>query len=82
MSLRAGGWLLGLLQQDPVAWFSASSAGDAEGVDAGRIEAMLRERERLRKERQFDAADGIRNDLLEQGIVIEDGAEGTRWRRA
>jgi cysteinyl-tRNA synthetase len=81
-SLRAGGWLLGLLQQDPAAWFSATSTGGADAVDAGRIEAMLRERERLRRERQFEAADGIRNELLEQGIVIEDGAEGTRWRRA
>jgi cysteinyl-tRNA synthetase len=80
MSLRAGGWLLGLLQQDPAAWFSR--AGDAEGVDSARIEALLRERERLRREKQFEAADGIRDELLDQGIVIEDRADGTRWRRA
>jgi cysteinyl-tRNA synthetase len=81
-SLRAGGWLLGLLQQDPVAWFSTGAPGAAEGVDAARIEALLRERERLRQDKQFAAADGIRDELLGMGIVIEDGAEGTRWRRA
>jgi cysteinyl-tRNA synthetase len=81
-SLRAGGWLLGLLQQDPVAWFSASARDAADGVDPARIEAMLRERERLRRERRFDAADGIRDELLGQGIVIEDRTDGTRWRRA
>ncbi|HUF73552.1 MAG TPA: cysteine--tRNA ligase [Gammaproteobacteria bacterium] len=81
-SLRAGGWLLGLLQQDPAAWFSAPGPADAASVDPGRIEAMLRERERLRRERQFEAADSIRDELLEQGIVIEDRADGTRWRRA
>ena len=46
------------------------------------IEAMLRERERLRAEKNFVAADGIRDELLQQGIVIEDSAGGTRWRRA
>jgi len=79
-SLRAGGWLLGLLQADPAAWL----AGDADagsGLDAENIEAMLDQRRRLREARDFAAADRIRDELLEQGIVIEDGAGGTRWRR-
>ena len=83
-SLRAGGWLLGLLQQEPAAWFeqagAASAAGD--GLAPADIEAKLRERERLRKARDFQAADGIRDELARAGIVIEDGAGGTRWRRS
>ncbi|MGD8340840.1 MAG: cysteine--tRNA ligase [Gammaproteobacteria bacterium] len=81
-SLRAGGWMLGLLQEDPVHWFEHGSADVASELDAAAIEAMLAERERLRAEKEFAAADGIRDQLLQQGVVIEDGAEGTRWRRA
>jgi len=78
-ALRAGGWMIGLLQHDPAAWFS--DAGDADAISADAIEAQLRERERLRAERDFAAADRIRDELANQGIVIEDGAGGTRWRR-
>jgi cysteinyl-tRNA synthetase len=78
--LRAGGWLLGLLQQDPGDWFAGVAAA-ADGLSEAEIEALLAERERLRGERQFAAADGIRDRLAQQGIVIEDGQGGTRWRR-
>ena len=83
-TLRAGGWLLGLLQQDPVAWFEQAGSGSAaaDGLAPAEIEAKLRERERLRKARDFKAADGIRDELARAGIVIEDGAGGTRWRRS
>jgi cysteinyl-tRNA synthetase len=82
--LRAGGSLLGLLQQDPVAWFEQTGAPSAagDGLAPAEIEAQLRERERLRKARDFKAADGIRDALARAGIVIEDGAGGTRWRRS
>jgi cysteinyl-tRNA synthetase len=80
-SLRAGGWLLGLLQTDPEAWFSRLQADGAQ-IDESGIEAMLKDRDRLRAEKNFEAADGIRDELLRQGVVIEDGAAGTRWRRA
>jgi cysteinyl-tRNA synthetase len=80
-SLRAGGWLLGLLQSDPGAWFSRSDSDAAADFDAAAIEAKLRDRERLRAEKNFEAADGIRDELLKHGIAIEDGAQGTRWRR-
>jgi cysteinyl-tRNA synthetase len=80
-SLRAGGWLLGLLQSDPGEWFARSTI-EAANIDAAAIEALLSDRERLRAEKKFEAADGIRDDLLRLGVVIEDGAQGTRWRRA
>ena len=81
-SLRAGAWILGLLQADPAAWVSRSGSGDSEAIDEARVQALLRDRERLRAEKNFKAADGIRDELLKQGVVIEDGAGGTRWRRA
>jgi cysteinyl-tRNA synthetase len=80
-SLRASGWLLGLLQQDPALWFAnATVAGDGPSADA--IEAKLRERTRLRKDKAFQAADAIRDELAGQGIQIEDVAGETRWRRS
>jgi cysteinyl-tRNA synthetase len=53
-----------------------------DGLAPAEIEAKLKERERLRKARDFKAADGIRDELARAGIVIEDGAGGTRWRRS
>jgi len=82
VSLRSGAWLLGLLQADPADWFARSGSGGAEDIDEARVEALVRDRERLRAEKDFAAADGIRDELLQLGVVIEDGAGGTRWRRS
>jgi cysteinyl-tRNA synthetase len=78
-SLRAGAWLMGLLTQDPLAWFTQSSAGD--DLDAAEIDSLIARRDALRKERNFREADRIRDDLAARGVVIEDGAGGARWRR-
>ena len=75
-ALLGGGALLGLLQQDPEAWFK--QAGGA-AVDAARVEALLEERRAARAARDFARADAIRAELAAMGVTIEDGAQGTRW---
>jgi cysteinyl-tRNA synthetase len=83
-SLRAGASLLGLLERDPKAWFAGSGAG-AGGGDAlaeADIDRLIEQREALRRERRFAEADQIRDRLAEAGIVLEDVAGGSRWRRA
>jgi cysteinyl-tRNA synthetase len=45
------------------------------------IDALVAERTQAKKSRNFARADGIRNDLLAKGIVIEDSKDGVRWRR-
>jgi cysteinyl-tRNA synthetase len=75
-ALLGGGAALGLLQQDPEAWFK-QAGGDA--VDAGRVEALLEERRTARAARDFARADAIRHELGAMGVVIEDSAQGTRW---
>ena len=78
-SLLAAGDVMGLIQEDPEEWFAGQSGADVLSADA--IEALLQEREEARARRDFAAADAIRDQLGAAGVSIEDGAEGTRWRR-
>jgi len=77
--LLASGDLVGLLQEDIEAWFSGADDG---ALSAEGIEKLLQQREAARAERDFAAADAIRDKLAAAGITIEDGAAGTRWRRS
>ncbi len=74
--LLAAGTLLGLLQDDPERWFHGGFEADAEAIEA-RIEA----RNKARKAKDFAEADRIRDALAAEGILLEDGPEGTTWRR-
>lgn len=49
--------------------------------EAAEIERLIAERDRARKEKEYDAADKIRQKLNEMGIVIEDTPEGAVWRK-
>ena len=76
--LLAGGALLGLLGVDADEWLKAAPAGELE---AEAIEALIRERLDARKNKDFARADEIRDSLAAQGIILEDGPDGTIWRR-
>ena len=52
-----------------------------ENLDA-EIEKMIEERQAARKARDFKRADEIRDELLAQGIILEDTREGVKWKRA
>ena len=76
-SLRAGGYLLGLLQSDPGEWFAVVGPD----LTAEEIEARIGERARARAAGDYAAADRIRDELKDRGVILEDGPEGTTWRR-
>jgi cysteinyl-tRNA synthetase len=77
-SLRAGAWLLGLLTQEPQAWFGAGSSG---GSDDAEVDTLVKQRDAFKRQRNYKEADRIRDLLAAQGIVIEDTPQGARWRR-
>ena len=72
---------LGLLQQNPEDWFKWQPTGAAEGLSDNDIDAKITARTEARKNKDFATSDAIRDELLAAGIVLEDGAGGTTWRR-
>lgn len=78
--LRALGGVLGLLQRDPVE-FLQGRATDS-GLDDAAISAHIEARIAAKQSKNYAEADRIRKELLAAGIVLEDSASGTTWRRA
>ena len=79
--LRHLGGLLGLLQADAEE-FLKSRPGQSAGLSDTAIEDLISARLQARADKDWASADRIRDELSEAGIVIEDGNDGTRWRRA
>jgi cysteinyl-tRNA synthetase len=82
--LRRLGSVLGILQDDPTGWLRRPKrALDARGeqLDDDKIERLITQREEARAARNWGEADRIRDELKDAGIVLEDGAGGTGWRR-
>ena len=72
--LKALGGTLGLLQGDPKAFLRAGAA-----LDEATIQQQIDARAAAKKAKDFAAADRIRQQLLDQGIVLKDSPTGTTW---
>ncbi len=83
-TLKGLGKILGLLEADAEEFLKGSGAsggGDASLSD-DQIERLIAERLAARKNRDWDTADRIRDELQARGVVLEDSAGATKWRRA
>ncbi len=80
-ALVAAGDILGLLRERPEAWFQ-QRPGAGEGPAPAQIEDLIGRRDAARRQRDFAEADRIRDHLAARGILLEDGADGTTWKRA
>ncbi len=78
--LKTLGGVLGLLQRDPVDFLQG---GSLEGeISADEVEQLIAARKAARAGKDWAESDRIRDELIARGIVLEDGAGGTTWRRA
>jgi cysteinyl-tRNA synthetase len=77
--ILAAGNLLGILEQDPEEWLQGATSAD--DISAAEIEALINERQEAKLAKDYGRADEIRQSLLEQGVVLEDSREGTKWKR-
>ena len=68
---------LGFLQQAPQAWLQGGVA-----LDEATIQARIAARAQAKRDKNFAEADRIRDELLAQGIVLKDSAQGTSWVKA
>ena len=86
-ALKQLGGLLGLLQGDPETFLQGRSgaaiadAAGGTGFTAQQVETLMAQRIAARKAKNWAEADRIRAQLQEAGIVLEDTAKGTIWRR-
>ncbi|TAN47488.1 MAG: cysteine--tRNA ligase [Methylococcaceae bacterium] len=87
-TLKALGGVLGLLQDDPDAWLKIEAHAPAtdgamasDALTAAAIDELVMQRLQARKNKEWATSDRIRDALKAQGVVLEDGPEGTTWRR-
>ena len=68
--------IIGLLNEKPELFFQYGS-----GVDTQLIEEMILKRNLAREDKDFDKADEIRDELKSLGIILDDKADGTKWKK-
>ena len=78
--LKALAAVIGLLEREPLVYLRAGPA--TGGLDEAAIEALVVQRAEAKKARDFATADRVRDELKAAGIVLDDSAQGTSWRRA
>ena len=81
IQLKQLGNILGLLQRDAEEFLKSAVNESKSGLSSDEIEAMIEQRNTARGNKDFAESDRIRDELAAQGIVLEDAAGATTWRR-
>ena len=76
--LKSAANYLGILQLTKTEWLNQRKK--IKNIDQKKIEKLINERNKARIEKKFDIADKIRNELLLDGIILEDSPNKTKWR--
>lgn len=76
--LKSAANYLGILQLTKTKWIDQKKK--IKNLDEKKIEKLISDRNKARKEKKFPEADKIRNELSLDGIILEDSPSGTKWR--
>jgi cysteinyl-tRNA synthetase len=79
--MKALGSVLGLLQQNSQQYLQDGATAGDSAFTSERVEQMIQQRLLARANKNYSEADRIRQELLNAGIILEDGPRGTTWRR-
>jgi cysteinyl-tRNA synthetase len=71
--------MAGVLGVDPTTWSTERGVDSTRETLAALVERLIEERAAARSSRDWAAADRVRDTLTAAGVVLEDGADGTRW---
>ena len=75
--LKKSASIFGLLQENPEEFLQ----GEINSDFSAQVEALIAQRNAARKNKDFQAADRVRDELKKLNVVIEDSATGTKWRK-
>ena len=78
--LKKLGNILGVLENDPESFFQGAVNGDDEFTQ--QVEDLIAKRVQARADKNWAAADAVRDELVKLGVVLEESKEGTKWRKA
>jgi cysteinyl-tRNA synthetase len=76
--LLASGAMLGIGQADPIDWFGLT---DMPAAERDAIDALIVKRQLAREAKDWPAADAARDELTKRRIQVDDGPEGSTWRK-
>jgi cysteinyl-tRNA synthetase len=81
-TLRALAGILGLLEESAEDFLKRGVGSDISGLTDEEIQSLLDQREQARMDKNFAESDRIRDLLTNEGINLEDSANGTIWQRS
>ena len=81
-TLKALAGVLGLLEDSPDEYLKRAVGTESSGLSDDEIQTLVAKREQARKDKDFEESDRIRDLLTNEGIVLEDTADGTLWQRS